>query len=218
MSPLDRFSPPGFDPSTVSVTMEPNVPQLFSCKELISLSGAISNSMLNVSYTGLFIKLEVKHPAILEMSRELFYDIDRSCWVIYNSKFCVQDEYRRRYLGVRSITVQARAAQRIGVGRILAYAKGNCKTFAQTDKAEQWLGYWLWPRVGFDAYIPEAIRSRLSTGFQNCWRLSELIATEAGAYEWYLRGDSINVEFDLTPGSSSWQTLERYIARRAIEV
>lgn len=218
MSSPDPITQRWFDPSTVSVVVEPNVPAVFDSDDLVGLSGALAHSKLTVRYTGLFISLDVEHYAVRKMWRELFFDIDKNCWAVYNRKFRIHTDYWGQDLAGRSIAIQARAAHRIGVGRILTHAVGNFHTANHVEVEERWSGYWVWPRIGFDADIPAAIRPRLSAAFQGCRRLSELVATEAGEREWYLHGDSVHVEFDLTAGSSSWRTLERYTTKRDIRV
>lgn len=207
-----------FDPHSVNVTIEPDVPNVFDPLDLVGISGAFSNSKLTVRNTGMFIRLEVENFAVRKHWRELFFDIDRDCWVIYNRKFRVHEGFWGSDLAARSVAVQAHAAQRIGIGRLVTYAVGDYNTANFARREDRWSGYWVWPRIGFDADIPPSILPRLTPPFNGYKRLSELVATEEGEQEWYLHGDSVHVEFDLQPGSTSWKTLERYTSKRDIRV
>ena len=121
-------------------------------------------------------------------------------------------------MAARSIGLQARAAHLLGFDRIAAYAVGNHVTAMRSLKEEQWSGYWVWPRLGFDGAIPEATKLQLSPKFQSYNLLSQLMETEEGQGEWLLHGDDVAVRFDPRPDSASWKLFNRYTAKHAIKI
>lgn len=110
-------------------------------------------------------------------------------------------------------------AQQKGVGTIVLWqiakatrALGFQTIEASAERAEKdgkltSFGHLVFPRLGFDADIPEATPAR-PAAVQGCIRLSQLLADPTGATFWDAEGVSIpEMMFDLTPGSLSWQTL-----------
>lgn len=207
-----------FDPRTVTVVVNSNVPTVFDKLDLVRLSGAPSNSKLTVNFTGLFIALTVEHPALRKLFREIYYDMNDDCWAIYNRHFRIHESYWGLDLAARSIATQVLCAQRVGVGKLSAEAKGNHDTARRLNASEKWAGYWVWPRLGFDADIPASVRPRLSPRLRTLRKISELIMSKEGEEQWYLHGETVNVEFDTHPDSRSCRTLERYLRKRNIRV
>lgn len=207
-----------FDPLSVKVLIEAGVPNVFDTLDLVRISGAFAHSTLTVRNTGTAIRLDVEHHAVRKHWRELFFDLNDNCWVIYNQKFRVHEDYWGQDLAGRSIAVQVQTARNIGVGKLVAYAEGNHQSANRLRKEERWSGYWVWPRMGFDADIPTPIKPLLKAPYRDMTRLSELMSSEEGQQEWYLHGDSLRVEFDLRAGSTSWKIHERYTSKRDIRV
>lgn len=200
------------------LVVEPGVPRIFDTNDLIELSGAFADSELIVKYNKMAIILEVKHHAVREMVRELFFDLDKNCWVIHNTDFRIHPSFFGHNLAARSIAIQANAARRVGAGRITTLGVGNFRTARYPELSQQWVGYWIWPRLGFDADIPAAIKHFLSANLQGCCRISDLIATPDGMHEWLVHGGEVSLEFDLAEGSKSWAVLDCYTAERNIRV
>jgi len=207
-----------FDSSRVKVQVEADIADLFDEEALARLSGAFRDSIVRVTREGMAIVMEVEHPAVLKMRRELSFDIEQNCWYVYNSKFRLNTEYWGQQLAVRSIATQARAAQALGIQRLSTHAVGSYQLANRPNKDERWSGYWIWPRIGFDGEIPSNVRSKLSTFFQRCQTVSDLIWTEEGAAEWRLHGEDVALRFDTAEGSRSWKILERYTSKRGIRI
>lgn len=218
MSDRDPITQWWFDATKVNVTLGADVPDVFTTEDYIGLSGAFTGSTVQVEFSAGVLSLEVKHPAVRRMRREVKFDIDGATWFVYNSKFRIRPEYWGQDLAARSIWTQARAAQALGFDRLSTYAVGNFQSASNPLKDERWSGYWVWPRLGFDGDIPGEVLPRLSPAFQHFRRVLQLMQTDAGRDEWHRHGDDIAVRFDLTAGSASWQMLERYTRERGIRV
>ena len=71
-------------------------------------------------------------------------------------------------------------------------------------------GYYTWPRLGFDAVIPDEYLNELPPELDGCETLLDLFCSDGGP-EWWLRhGGTVNVTFDLSPGSESRRVLKAY--------
>lgn len=214
----DAITKVWFNHATVQVYREPNVPDVFDDEALVGLCGAFSDSRVLVNFTGMFLQLEVIHPAVRLMRRELSYDLDAGKWVVFNAKLRLQPDYWGRDLGVRSIALQARAAQALGVGHLATFAVGDFSTASNPRKEDRWSGYIVWPKIGFDADIPADMLHRLPAAQAAARRLSDLMASSEGQDWWLRNGSDIAVRFDLASGSVSWRLLERYTSERGIRV
>lgn len=224
MEERDEVSRLWFDASRVKIDMVDAVSVFFDEEALIALSGAPSDSTVTVtkvvSAAGDFeaIRLHVHHPCVFSMARFIRLTADGE-WVIENAKFRIRHDYAGRKLAARSLAIQARAAQELGFRRIVLDAIGDHFLAQLRHPEDRWIGYWLWPRLGFDAKLPAGAEQRLPYHFQGCQRVSELVSSEEGADAWLLHGESLlGATFDLTVGSVSWQLLAKYLQQHNIKV
>jgi hypothetical protein len=230
MDERDETSRRWFDLGTVKLEMDNDVSDYFDEEALIALSGALSDSTVTAkkvfgkgARTGdappfEAIRLQVHHPAVFSLARLLRQD-EAGDWYVENAKFRIHADYLGRRLSARSLTIQARAAQQLGFRYIVLDAVGdyNMARFKYPD--DRWVGYWVWPRLGFDADLPAHLLRKLPRDFQERRRVSELMGSEEGLNWWELYGDTLNgARFDLTADSMSWQLLAQYNERRDIKV
>ena len=88
----------------------------------------------------------------------------------------------------------------------LIYAVGEKRVSANPLLAE-W-GYYVYPRYGFDGPIPAAITPTLVQPYTAMTHISQIMATAPGRAEWKQKGNTVKgLEFDLTPNSPCWETL-----------
>lgn len=104
-------------------------------------------------------------------------------------------------LGTKIFSAQVEAAARMGAKKIIAIAA----------KSDEYVGYKVWPKLGYDADIPAQIRFSLPAEFRGARRISDLMKTAEGTKAWETYGNSTAMEFDLTPGSYSRKTLDAYV-------
>lgn len=217
MEDRDETSRCWFDAKQVDVVAEHAVREIFDDDALIHLSGAPSGSKLTATATETGVALRVSHPVLMAMVRH----IERRDHgiSIRNHVFQIQPAYRRRGLGARSLMIQARAAQELGFSAIELDATGDYQLANARYEQDRYFGYWIWPRLGFDAPIPASVSNRLSPCFRRCTRVSDLMTSQQGRDEWYLHGDTLNsARFDLEAGSVSWAFLLAYCQQRAIRI
>lgn len=235
MAERDAISKAWFDTDSVTVHVNDDLSdyiklaEYFSDSEIIRLSGAFAGAGIQVkpeftkpdaagnrALEG--IRLSVSHTAVMRMERILRITAGGG-WILHNAKIRIRPASAGKNLGARIVAIQARAAQELGFEAIQLDAVGNHQQACIRFQEDRWVGYWLWPRLGFDAPIPAHVFRSLLPEFKHCERVSELLQSEDGINWWQLYGDSLDdARFDLTPDSVSWQLLVSYLSERDIKV
>lgn len=117
--------------------------------------------------------------------------------------------------GADLLANQIRALKTLGGDRIETNAAGD----ARTAKDGGYVGYKVWPKLGYDGPIPLDTRQKMPPGLKEQMggsnRLSALYATAAGRSWWEEHGHSIYLSFDLGDNSYSMRTLAAYLANRS---
>jgi GNAT superfamily N-acetyltransferase len=124
--------------------------------------------------------------------------------VIDNLYFELPEESQGKGLGARALLQQVQTAGEMGISRIDAEAARN--------DAEGMVGYYVWPRLGYDAELPDAAKEE--TGAE---RVSDLMKHSHGRAWWKEHGDTIHMSFDPSEGSQSRRALEAYAEAKGIE-
>ena len=217
MDNSDETTKVWFDPSKVKVEADDQLRGVFDDEALVGLSAAPSGSTLSASLNGDSVQLKVDCPGVLTMERNLVQKTTGG-WYVFNTNVRVHPLYSGKNFAARTTVIQARAAQRLGFESIDLYAAGDYSMANIKFPEDRWVGYWVWPRLGFDADIPSHVQIRLPPDLSSCTKISELMATVNGQEAWKIHGDGVDVSFDLTAGSVSWNLLERYTADRNIKV
>lgn len=122
--------------------------------------------------------------------------------ILHNNSFIVDEEYQGKGIGSKVFGMQVSSAVRLGVDKI--------KTNAARFDRGGWFGYKVWPMFGYDGDIP----MNVGKGPNGEKRVSELMRTKEGRDWWAKNGNSIDLEFDLAPGSYSMKTWEAYQSRK----
>ena len=147
----------------------------------------------------------------LEFSEYDHVGLTGSCLVgIKRKKLCLVNE------GCRLLSLNA--CQR-GIGRQWFYRqKTTCEEFGIKKintlavRSAFSHGFFILPRFGFDAKIPFFLRERLSPPLRDCFTLADLFRASRGKNWWRIHGVSLDVSFDLTPGSVSQKVWNAYFA------
>lgn len=197
----------------------------FSNEQLVAFSGALRGSTLRVSPVPTkdgnaleAIRLSVEHHAVDRMVRLINLTPDRGI-VLTNATFRVRAAHRGNRLGARALAIQVQAAGQEGFDAIELDALGSYAESIVKHWDDRLIGYWLWPRLGFDAPIPAHVLAKLSPQFAGCKLVSELMVTEDGVKEWLVYGDSLQgARFDLSEESASRKLLLRYLNTHGIEL
>jgi phage portal protein BeeE len=137
--------------------------------------------------------------------------------VMKNESISMVDKKRGSGLGTDLFAQQVANLRDSGFDRIEAFAMRTYGTRGAN-------GYYTWPRLGYDAPLTEAVKTKLSTFTRNPALLADiasaesyldLFLTEDGRELWRKQGDSIdNMVFDLGPSSRSSETLRTYLEER----
>jgi hypothetical protein len=72
-------------------------------------------------------------------------------------------------------------------------------------------GYITWPKLGYDAPIPAAVKGKLPADLKGSQNISDLMKTKEGTDFWTKHGVTTDMTFDLKPGSASRTHLEKYL-------
>ena len=119
--------------------------------------------------------------------------------VSYQNVTAIRKKFRGG-LGARLFADRAKELAAAGVDRIENHAA----------RGQGWNGYATWPKLGYDAPLPSHMQASLPRGLQGAKTVLDLHQTPEGEAWWKKHGDSIDMKFDLTPGSRSWQKLNAY--------
>ncbi|MTV37875.1 GNAT family N-acetyltransferase [Duganella radicis] len=155
--------------------------------------------------------LEVDAPEILErrMERKILerQDQDGSVTIIDNVAFYIKKEYRGQGIASYSLLTEALAANELGFAMIVATAAN--------DPA---VGWKVWPKLGYDAEIPDDILAKMMPDLlldgrfdlNQPMRISTLL--DGGRYDlWERDGSGCIMEFDVSD-LDSW-SMTRLIAK-----
>ncbi|MBI3348791.1 MAG: hypothetical protein HY020_16485 [Burkholderiales bacterium] len=200
----------------------------FSDEEFVRLSGALRGSSLyvlpetvkdpddNLRMDG--IRLSVKHHAVMRMERVILFRPGGG-FVLKNSKMRLLAAHKGNRLGARIVSIQAAMASELEFEAIELDAVGSCHESFNKFQDDRWIGYWLWPRLGFDAPIPDHVKGKHPDEFGGYDRVSELMFSDKDMLNWQLYGETLTAaRFDLKEGSTSWDLLLRYANTHGIQV
>lgn len=102
---------------------------------------------------------------------------------------------------------QVDQAVKIGASRI--------RTFAVRDDLLGDVGYSVWPKMGYDAFLNGEQRDMLPKSLAGARTISDLMKSKRGREWWKTNGNSTDMEFDLKPGSLSRKAWDSYRKRKA---
>ncbi|KAG8150004.1 hypothetical protein [Burkholderia catarinensis] len=129
-------------------------------------------------------------------------------------------------LGAAMLWRIVRACDMLGIARISALAAGGRKA-APKPGGRRLFGYYAWPRLGFDAPIPDrhGDEAALFQYFQgdpagladgSLRSLRALYETRFGREFWRVAGSHRWMTFDVTPHGKCVQTLQKYLIEKGI--
>lgn len=212
---MDEVTRLWFGGQDVVLEADEAITNIFPADELIALSGATNGSHLAATLTDIGVRLEARSEAV---NRDTHLVQRDDGWDVLIAHIRVHHDYAGRQLAARSLVIQARAAMQLEFNSIEVYAAGNFEMAQVKFKEDRWVGYWLWPRLGFDAMMPEHVARRIRPHFRDAEYVSDLLDSDHGLDVWRIYGDSMDLTFDLTPESTSWQRLKCYTRDRNIVV
>ncbi len=151
------------------------------------------------------VHVEYKGPHVQYMERKFLSD-NQSKLIIYNEILRLREDAPQG-LGTKLLAHQVSQALKHNVSKIKCEAAG-CKDSA-------WVGYKVWPKLGFDGKIPIYVEHNLPPEYQDYRKISDFYRTSEGVSWWEEHGEDFDAEFDMAEGSHSIHILEGYIAKKA---
>lgn len=155
---------------------------------------------------------------------------------IENVESRVRSDKQGQGLGARILWNQVQAAIEGKFERIETGSSGRGTKLAPTEdfaghSSEEYAGYYVWPRLGFDSDLKEFLRERrlsedpedratyrdFKKQFPTVRRVSELMLTDEGKKWWQEYGGELNsLVFDLRSNSQSILTLTKYMQEKEL--
>lgn len=157
---------------------------------------ANAESILTRTDSNGVVSINIEGPGY-KMTRHMFKD-DKGEVTIYNESIHITDTGTG--LGTQILSNQVEQASNAGFKKIVAAAAGR--------PGSVWNGYYTWPRLGYDAAIPNDVK--LPPGYAGAKNISDLLEKEGGAKWWKENGKEFDATFDLSPGSKSRKVLDAY--------
>ena len=175
----------------------------FSATLLAAAMGASPNSrvMFTADVYGR-LKGAVQHPILVAQERVLFRTATGD--LVIRNQYLEKKNFAPKDTGIRLFQLQVEAARTLGVRRITTLGAGS-------PESDDFVGYYLMARYGFDAPLEDRDLILLREAFPTVRTLNELIA--AGGKDW-LKENGLEKEmiFDLAADSSMMRVLNSYLA------
>jgi GNAT superfamily N-acetyltransferase len=175
-----------------------------SAKQAINLAGAPDGAASITTGSDLIV-VSVKSDRF-EMTRTIQRGADGKP-VLRAEAFHVAADHQGQGIGADAFGRMVQESRRLGISRITTYAA----------RGPDENGYWTWARFGYDVEIPANIRTTLPASLSGAERISDLMMTPEGSDWWKTHGRSIDMSFDLTPGSRSMEIWEAYLRAKATQ-
>ena len=158
-------------------------------------------------------QIEVKSPHAFHCIRAIIEDPETGKPYLYMDTLNLKKDAPEG-TGTRAFASSVFAAQKLGIKKV------KCLAFRDRYRPE-WVGYKVWPKMGYDGKIPDTVKLTPTiehqleeAGFKKPYMVSHLYMIEGGQAWWEENGESFEATFDTTPGSQSMQVLEAYLQKR----
>lgn len=173
-------------------------PKDFSEDEISTLAGKSGGLRAEVERKigGNGYDVTIRGPGVRYCERSIRFEDDGSI-VIVNKGL---ETAGGQGIGGKLFATQVEAAYRTGVSRIATYA-------SRQDGPGGYIGYKVWPKFGYDAPLDGYDLPESLAGAET---VLDLYETSEGQAWWEENGDSIDMSFDLSPGSRSMEIFNAY--------
>jgi hypothetical protein len=194
-----------------------------SDREVMVLAGALRGSAVKARGMGpTMVQLRVQGPPGRDVAgrvipstwraeRFILKDSKTGQTVIYNKNLSLDPRARGQGIGARALATQVQASSRLGVSRLETEAG---RLDVGTAERPAMNGYYRWAQLGYDApwsRIAPGLSAQPPASLGPLQRLSDLMASPAGAALWKVNGTTYNGTFDLAPGSRSRAMINAYL-------
>ena len=187
-----------------------------SNEEVVAMAGALNNSEIQVTNLGKDLyNINISNDYLdgvqqRTISRDYngnlmidnnYFFLKRNYYMndLGEEVFDILPEYKNKGIATKSLARQVFYAAKNGVKRIETLAV----------KSDTQIGYYVWPKHGFEGNIPSRLLDRTRKYFKdpNMRTIQDIFDKPEGNSYWKEFGRDVEVTFDLTPGSRSLQRL-----------
>ena len=203
-----------------NVSVARAVPEFSICGIVLSdtdicrLSGAPDGSCISVSVSDFGFSMVVENRGIFQYPSEIslvrLSGADDQVMIL-DELIMLRSNALPAGFGLRMFAIQAHAAADMGISAIALEAAGS-------SASSIFNGYYTWPRYGFDAKIDQQLLRNLPETLTGAASVADLMESQEGRSWWLENGHESCMEFDLTPGSRSWQTLKRVMKEKGVRI
>lgn len=172
-------------------------------EELAVAMGALDDARIEVFNFEDRVMTLAHHLWLREEQQRYLYRNAQGELLIKNQLFKLH-EYALPGVGLESFTRQVLGARALGVKRILTFAAGSY------EERNEWIGYYVWPRFGFQADLTILEQETLPLPLQGAKTIHDLMKREEGIEYWFRWGFGRDMIFHLDARSSSIKTLILY--------
>ena len=171
-------------------------------QDFIGLAGAADGAKLTVANYRLFTEHRFFEAPV---QQTIFTDEDGgTALFLYTDLLVLKPEFRSKGFATAMLTQQVEKARELKFSSLALYADGGY--------GQNLTGYYAWPRLGFNAPIPEGMR--LPDFLQGSRDILDIMASPAGREWWQQNGIPASMEFNLDDDSKSLQAFYRYLNER----
>jgi DNA topoisomerase IB/GNAT superfamily N-acetyltransferase len=209
---------PTFGPSEARIDLDPDSEReiLTTVKKVLgknatprdaaTLAGAPDGTVASVwtNYGNVMVTAKGNGISII---REIERDMNGKL-KIHNIEVFLDKDLQGAGRGTEILGRQIEAARKAGATRIYTTALRNDFERSTTGRG---VGYEVWPKFGFDCPLPEETIANLPASLAGATRVSDLYGSAEGRAWWSKNGETLDMKFDLTPGSYSNKVWDAYL-------
>lgn len=152
--------------------------------------------------------IEAGHKNKSGLFKEAGGDTGLAITALFVDRFMLRRDGRPQLLGTIAFCLCALQAYVLGLQKIELLAAGGA------GFRKQYVGYWVWPKLGFDARLEPGEFDQTAPPLANCATVLEAMAASPDA--WKTHGSQRLMAFDLAPNSTSWLTLLEYTRSKGL--
>lgn len=155
------------------------------------------------------LRIRIEHPMYKEPSYRDFFINRYGRPELHNALLKVLDDAPKGF-GTRIFSTQVAMARKLGIPYITTNAAGN--------RDSEYKGYFVWPRLGYNAYLSDDEIETLPDFLEGALTVIDVMATKQGRDWWLFHGEGRNMVFELHDDSLSMRKLSAYLNENGVEI
>ena len=174
----------------------------WSLQDIASLVGATDDAIVEATVEGTessYMKVHIRSPRY--HSDRVIKRVDGKL-VIKNALLVIEKPFQGAGLGAQILGRQVEHASKWGFDRLITDA-------AQSSGPDGYVGYYAWPRLGYNAPIPPAVKAKVAAKYPDAVTVRDLMKTQERRDWWKEHGVwTDGMTFQLQPGAESMTDLQ----------